>query len=278
MKQLYSTLTPLLRSLYFTTLVMTTTKAFAEEELNQQTFSYPGGVAELTLEKQSDLLPEVKFGINEPVIIDQGDYWRILIGLSLDTLPGEYLVYIKRSVEDSSATHEKIQVRQKNYTLLEQNKKLKHTHQTHKSISEIEYQNTQQPSLPLSYPAEGNWNTSFGELSFNNKKQTLQSQNTVWLNVKNKLNIISPQNAIVSKIETNKDGISTLFLDHGRGLYSVISGLNDITVKIGNGVVAGAVIGNVSPSQKGQSLKKSYLSWQSIMNGEYINPIILTQL
>jgi len=254
---------------------MISTKVLAQETLS---FNYPGGVAELKLDKQSDLLPEIKFGISEPVIIDQGDSWRILIGLSLDTLPGEYLVYIKRSIEDATATHEKIQVSQKNYVLSKEEKKPKHIHQTHKTVSQIEYQNTQQPSFPLSFPAQGNWNTSFGELYFNKRKKTLQSQNTVWLNVESKLNITSPQNAIVSNIETDKHGLSTVFLDHGRGLYSIISGLNDITVEIGNGVVAGAVIGNTTLPKESSKQRKTPLSWQCMMNGVYINPIILTQL
>ena len=252
-----------------------TPKAYSEEKTS---FSYPGGIAELILEKQSDLLPEVKFGINEPVIIDEGRYWRILIGLSLDTLPGEYIVYVKRSVEDASVIYEKIQVSQKNYALSKLNNNLRHIHRTHKKVSDIDYQNTQQPNLPFVYPTQGEWNTSFGELNFDKKKQTLKGQNTVYINITNKTYIVSPQNAIVSKIETNKRGVSTLFLDHGRGLYSVISGLKDITVNIGNGVVAGAVIGSSYPSKETPTFRKNFISWQSIMNGVYINPIILTQL
>ena len=240
--------------------------------------SYPGGVAQLILEKQSDLLPVVKFGIKEPVIIDQDTHWKILIGLSLDVLPGEYLVYVKRANKDSSASYEKIHVQQKLYSLAENNNSKKYINMQHKRISDIEFENSQQPSLPLNFPATGDWNTSFGELNYDKRKETLTSQNTLYLEIIEKTLILAPQNAIVSKVVTSKTGTSTVYLDHGRGLYSIISGIKEITVSAGNGVVAGAVLGNTTPPTSTLKKSSNYITWQSMMNGAYINPAVLTTL
>jgi len=86
--------------------VLTPGVALAKNE-----FNYPGGVAEFLIEKKSSDMPVVKFGLREPVIIEQSSHWRVLVGLSLDLLPGEYVSYIKRSDENTSGTHKRIFVR-----------------------------------------------------------------------------------------------------------------------------------------------------------------------
>jgi murein DD-endopeptidase MepM/ murein hydrolase activator NlpD len=90
-------------------------------------------------------------------------------------------------------------------------------------------------------------------------------------------NVIAPQNAIVSRIEfdENQTELATLFLDHGRGLYSIISGMSDLTVEIGNGVIAGAVLGKMPLDKTGSP---TTLIWQCVINGVYINPLILTKI
>ena len=64
-----------------------------------------------------------------------------------------------------------------------------------------------------------------------------------------------------------------MFLDHGRGLYSVIRGVTDLSIETGNGVMAGAVLGK-SPVYEGRN---STISWQVIMNGVYVNPVLLVE-
>jgi len=253
----------------------------ASHATQSQNFSYPGGVAELRIAKQSDRIPEVKFGIREPVLIEHKNYWRVLIGINLDTLPGEYLVYLKRAVEDARAEHLTFNVRQKSYPLLDiitdkASNPLGQSYRQYDSLSEISFSNTQQPNLPLQPPAQGQWSDSFGHVVMNDDSDQLVVQNLVSLTTTELLTVNAPNNAIVSKIETDKTGLSTIFLDHGRGLYSILGGVTNLSVEAGNGVVAGAVLGKL-PSQNGNtSLKR--LTWQCIINGAYVNPIILTQL
>lgn len=271
-----------------TTALLTLLISFTTEaQSDNERYNFPGGIAQLLLEKHSDYLPEVKFGTSEPVIIDEKKHWRIIIGLGLDTLPGEYLVYVKRTKEDSPAKHEKFRVRQKTYPLAESNTTPNaRTYQKDSNFSDIEYNNTQQPNLPLQFPAQGQWNESFGQNNYNNKKQELLTQNGVFIKVDTKISVTSPENAIISKITTDTNGISRVYLDHGRGLYSIIDGITDLSVETGNGVVRGAVIGiasEASSSEKKTTRSYSkqatrYLTWQCIINNVYVNPIILTQL
>lgn len=240
-------------------------------------YSYPGGIAELRLEKQSDELPEIKYGIREPVIIEHDRYWRILIGIDLDTLPGDYLVYLKRSIEDARSEYLTFNVEQHRYPLhSNSNHSIGRAHKTHKTLSSISFRNTQQPTLPLRLPADGQWTSSFGHIVIDNKDDKAASQNLVSLTTTELLTVNAPQNAIITKIDTKKSGLSTVFLDHGRGLYSVLDGVADLSVETGNGVVAGAVIGKLPSSERSNNVIKR-LTWQCILNGAYVNPLILTQ-
>ena len=252
------------------------------------TYSYPGGVAELVVVKQSDDIPDVKFGTNEPVIIEYRDHWRILIGLSLKTLPGEYVAYIKPSIEGVSGRHEKIIVKQHIYPFSEHPRldskiSKQAVVKTHQSFSDLDYSNTQQPSLPLRWPVEGSWSNNFGHTLYDAKRETLLIPNAIVITTTKLSPIVAPEAAIVSKIETSEStGLSTVFLDHGRGLYSILSGLSDLTVELGNGIVAGAVIGKLTVRNNQTSgnsiLNTQTLVWQTVINKTYVDPNILTKL
>ena len=240
-------------------------------------FNYPGGVAVLSIEKQSDELPEIKYGTREPVVLDLAGQWQVLIGISLQTLPGEYLLYIKPALKDMPAQHKTFNVKQYSYPLhSESNGLISNSFHDHEQLSEIAFKNTQQPYLPLLYPADGRWSDFFGHTAYDQRQQKTVAQNLVSLTTTELLTVTAPQNAIVSKIETDANKISTVFLDHGRGLYSVIGGVTDLSIEAGNGVVAGAVIGKL-PSQSSNEEPRQ-LTWQCVLNGVYVNPIILTQL
>ena len=236
-------------------------------------FNHPGGLIELLIDKKTSELPQVRYGTREPIIIEHPERWQILVGLSLETLPGDYLVYIKRSVEDSRAFALTFKVEQKDYAVLNDSRQKKEVYIEHESLSDLDFTNTEQPSLPLRYPVEGDWAKKFGHVLNTNNGKVVQ-QNLISTKITQIGTVVAPQNAIVSRIETNESDISSLFLDHGRGLYSIINGVTDLSVETGNGVVAGAVLGK-SPYVEGRA---SYVSWQCVMNGVYINPAILTDL
>jgi septal ring factor EnvC (AmiA/AmiB activator) len=72
------------------------------------------------------------------------------------------------------------------------------------------------------------------------------------------------------------EALATVFLDHGRGVYSILSGVADLSIEVGNGLVAGAIIGKLPSSVNTD--QPSTLIWQSVVNGVYVNPLILTEL
>ena len=239
--------------------------------------NYPGGIAELIIEKQGSELPEVKYGLNDPVILDAGNHWRVLIGLELETLPGSYVVYIKRTRKDSSAYVEKFQVEQKIYPIHDEG--VDHRIQLlHTQLSELDFSNSAEPKLPLIFPVEslGQWQDNFGHLHQNPDNLELIVQNHIKLETTALAPVLAPQNALVTKITTDEEQLSTIYLDHGRGLYSIISGVADLSVAVGNGVVAGAVLGKLPALN--DNAQPTTLYWQCSLNGALINPLLLTKI
>ena len=245
--------------------------------------AYPGGVVELLIPKTSEVLPTVMYGLAEPAIINHDQQWQVLIGISLRTLPGEYVVYVKDNDSESAAFSLPFNVQHRIKSIIELREAASFHNSEFKKLSELSFSNTEQPKLPLRLPVAGQWADRFGFLEIdtnsNSKSSSQQFQDYVSLSTTELSTVSAPSNAIVSRIvfepssSRSSEPLATVFLDHGRGVYSIISGITDLNVEIGNGVVAGAVIGKLPPSDQ----TPSTVYWRCSMNGTIINPLILTQ-
>lgn len=238
-------------------------------------YSVPGGVALLKIDKVNNKLPRVRFGTREVALIESDSAWIAVIGLQLSTIPGYYVVYIKHDNSEISASTDSFMVGQKNYLVIEPNEDVRLADKAphdYELFSELDYENTSPPSLPMLWPVEGRWGHVFGRVE---SSENALSKNFVGLTDTTQGVVIAPQNALISKIEalSAAEGnseleapLSRIFLDHGRGIYSIISGLTDLTVQVGNGVVAGAVIGRIPP----QISTTNSPAFQSAENGTQI--------
>lgn len=240
--------------------------------------NFPGGYIDLKLEKLNNNLPEIKFGLREPVIIDEQAHWRVLIGLDLALLPGQYVLYYKHAGDNSSGEHKTIEVLQKVYPfqdLRETNLDDAIDNYAPVEISSIDFSNTQQPQLPLMIPLGGDWTLKFGYQWIVEDTNDVITNNAISIQAGQYSSVLAPQNAIVSNIVMDEQELATVVLDHGRGLYSILRGLTDLTVDIGNGVVSGAVLGRLpAPTDVAQSK----LVWQTQLNGVFVDPSLLSEM
>ena len=249
-----------------------------------QIANYPGGVVEFSIIKESTDLPEVKYGLQDVAVLDAKHSWRILLGIDLKTLPGEYLLYIKRQTDDSTAYNLKFEIAQQESSFINTSIDSQITAIYHDSFSDIEFNNSVEPELPLKHPAQGTWADYFGYININSDSNVVDARNYISLTTTNLIAVTAPQNAIISRVVENtpKDNTNnkknyTLFLDHGRGLFSIISGITDITIEPGNGVKAGAILGKIYSDGNAGS-EPNTLVWQTVLNGTYVNPSIFTKL
>jgi len=261
-----------------------------------QFFNYPGGIVELNIDKEGPELPDIKYGLKDVTILDRGIKWKALIGIGLETLPGDYLLYIKYANDEMPAFHQKFTVAQKQPLFVD--KQIAENDlgsRVYSSLSDIDFSNTVEPELPLNYPTTGEWTDQFGALEIAENGENLISRNYVSLTTTRLSTVLAPQNGIVSRViaddpgrnssrnisigNTDNGGLTshTIIIDHGRGLHSILSGVMDITIEPGNGVLAGAVLGKIYTADSSNSQPHT-LYWQTILNGAYVNPVILTQL
>lgn len=268
--------------LIVTTILMTAAMpVIAMDEIN-----YPGGIATLEIPKKSESLPTVRYGLTEPAILARQNRWLILIGLDLEQLPGEYILYTRQAGEDESAEFLQFQVRHKHYPIRHVSADDVVELPDYEKISDLDFSNSQPPELPMLLPFEGEWNDDFGRLFLVEKNKEMLAQNHTWASATASSLVRSPQAGIIAKIVTNDWGISNLVLDHGRGVYSILHGLDNLTVELGNGVVAGAVLGKI-PEQQSTSSRANKANrpavtakvhWQVQLNGVFVNPLLMTQL
>lgn len=267
------------------------------QTLSAQFYNYPGGIIDLKINKESTDLPEIKYGLNDVIVLDEGDQWRILIGIDLETLPGDYLLYIKHPNEEISALNQKFSVAQKQPSfLLDPQVNGYPVALNEEKFSDITFNNSVEPILPLSYPAIGQWTDKFGAIDTSNEGGNIFTRNYISLTTTQALPVTAPHNAIVTRVfitpnstENRRPNLNlsnnnppakenySIVLDHGRGLYSILTGITDITVEPSNGVRAGAVLGKIY-SRNFSSNEPNTLIWQTVLNEAYVNPVILTQL
>ncbi len=248
-------------------------------------YNHPGGIAEISILKESSDLPTVRYGLIEPAILDSGTKWKILIGIDLQRLPGDYLVYIRPNGEDKTARFEKFQVNHKSYLFKSTSSDKPMQLKEFDELSDLGFSNSQPPILPLTLPIEGDWSDEFGSLYPNAGNAETATQNHTYIDSAPRSLIKAPQSGIVCKLHVSENGIAVVVIDHGRGIYSLVHGLSDLAVELGNGVTAGAVIGKVPEKitikgrqSQSASPDKSRVYWQVKLNDVFINPLLMTEI
>lgn len=264
-------------------------------------FSFPGGLADLRWHKDSEVEPTVKYGLQDVIVFAAGDEWRALIGLDIQTSPGDYVLHVKAAAQESPAYGLVFSVTQKNYTSVDADSNALPSSDLIEvnNLSELSFINTAPPSLPWQPPLETTWDNRFGQYwmadngsthlyrnwlspqSINTDTGTASGSDSASSSLATPYSpVVAPQQGIVSKVvqqesatESSAPEMVTLVIDHGRGLYCILSGVQDITVELGDGIAAGAVLGKVRQAQSHKDFR-----WQCVMNGAYINPLILTQI
>lgn len=247
-------------------------------------FNHPGGLATLNIEKVSNQIPQIRYGTREPAIVDLGSQWLVLIGIGLNHLPGEYLVYHRNQGVDTEATFHRFMIKHTPFATKRIEEAAAKAPRLPNSLSDLDFDNTTPLSLPLDLPANGEWDQGFGSYLLDSSSEEATQQNFTYVTLPSNTPIKAPSNGIVSNINESKGTDKhSLTIDHGSGLYSVFNGLGVISVKLGHGLTAGEVFGYTPSMDKSDvtdsqdfSDKSHTIFWRTLLNNQLINPLILT--
>jgi hypothetical protein len=262
------------------------------------THAYPGGVVELKWAKVSAELPLVKYGLEEPAITETQGFWRVLIGLSLDTLPGDYVLYIKEPESELPGTSVTFSVEQKRYPVTVSEGPLPQFKSLPDPLSVLDYLNSVPPKLPFRPPVDESWEGNFGRVFTGrqaNGSSRSVTQDFCSFNTNEIKMVIAPQNGIICRIDQDSENSpARLVIDHGRGVYSVLDGVYDLSIELGNGIVGGAALGRLKPQNDLAGREETdlvdtltrrptvtpspgTLNWYCLLNSAVVDPMILTR-
>jgi murein DD-endopeptidase MepM/ murein hydrolase activator NlpD len=237
----------------------------------------PGGVAVVDIGAASEPAPKAQMGEQPLAVVAEGGRWYALVGLPLDTLPGEVQI---RVISRSTASDIAVPVRPKNYpeqrlTIRDQRKVEPNPDdlariEREKEITEAVKRrfSASAPETALLQPTPGRLSSRFGlRRVFNGQPRNphagLDFAAAAGAPVK------APADGVVANTGEYFFNGNTVFLDHGQGLITAYMHLSRIDVKPGQAVRRGEIIGAVGATGRATG---PHLHWAVILNNTPVDP------
>lgn len=237
----------------------------------------PGGVAVIDLGPTSHATPSARWGEQPLAVVRDNEHWFALLGIPLDTLPGELEirisgggspgpravpVHIKNYPEQHLSIRDKRKVEPNSDDLARIEREQARTNDIKRRFS------TTSPRTDFALPASGRLSSRFGLRRFFNGLPR---------NPHAGLDVAAGQGAIVS---APADGViantgnyffngNTVFIDHGQGLITAYMHLSRIDVQTGKTVKRGDALGAVGATGRATG---PHLHWAVILNNTPVDP------
>lgn len=236
----------------------------------------PGGVAVLDLGTATQA-PSARWGEQTLAVVRDKGRWFALLGIPLDTLPGELEIEISSG---STATKRSIAIGLKNYP--EQRLTIKDKRKVEPNpddIARIEREkniteavkrrfSANSPQSDFLLPSSGPLSSRFGLRRFFNG---LPRNPHAGLDVAVGIGapVVAPADGVVANTGDYFFNGNTVFVDHGQGLISAYMHLSRIDVRPGQPVKQGELLGAVGASGR---VTGPHLHWAVILNNTPVDP------
>lgn len=242
--------------------------------------SVPGGVAEVRVAATTAPRPQVQFG-NRPVLLQQRhDGWYALVGLPLDTPPGENQVQVET---ESGVQRQPFQVHDKQYPVQKLTlKNPKMVTPDPADLARIEAERNTQievrsrfrdvpiTRLDLAQPTEGRLSSRFGlRRVFNGEPRAPHAGLDVAAPAG--AAIRAPADGVVTLVDDFYFNGKTVFVDHGQGFVSMVCHLQQADVRVGQPVLRGDPLGRVGSTGRATG---PHLHWSVYLNGAAVDPAL----
>ena len=237
----------------------------------------PGGVAVIDLGPADQVAPAVSWGDQALAVIREKGRWVALLGIPLDTLPGELEIRVSKGNTKEVKT---VAVGIKNYP--EQRLTIKDKRKvepTAEDLARIEREqkitdavkkrfSDPMPDTPLDQPAPGPLSSRFGlRRIFNGQPRNPHAGLDVAAGTGTPVH--APSDAVVANTGDYFFNGNTVFLDHGQGLISAYMHLSRIDVRPGQMVKRGEVLGAIGATGR---VTGPHLHWAVILNNTPVDP------
>jgi len=241
----------------------------------------PGGVTMVDLGFESKLPPRASFGSKRLMVIQHNNKWMGLVGLSLKTLPGDYIVRVKTG---KSSTDNEIMIKVKPKTYPEQRikmKKKKYVSPDKQQLARIKKEKIHMGklfkiwretdvSIDLSWPVTGPISSPFGLKRFFND-QPRNPHSGLDIAAPEGTDIVLPSDGNIIDTGNYYFNGNTVFVDHGQGMISMFNHMRKITVKTGEKLKRGDKIGEVGQTGRATG---PHLHWSLNLNQTRVDPML----
>lgn len=242
----------------------------------------PGGVAIVDLGPLSETRPQARYGSKNILVIQQNGHWKGVVGLSLKTLPGDYIVRYQDTanpgkdkevaikVEPKIYPEQRIKMKQKKYVspdkeqLARIKKEKKHMGKLFKIWRDTNV------SVDLAWPVDGPVSSPFGLRRFFND-QPRNPHSGLDIAAPEGTDIVLPLHGEIIDTGDYYFNGKTVFVDHGQGVISMFNHLSKITVKEGDKLLKGEKIGEVGKTGR---VTGPHLHWSLSLNETRVDPLL----
>lgn len=242
----------------------------------------PGGVAIVDLGPSNEPLPRTRYGAKRILVIEQDGHWKGLVGLSLKTLPGNYIVSYQTKEENSTSKEasikvipktypeQRIKMKQKKYVspdkeqLTRIKKEKKHMGKLFKVWRDTDV------SVDLSWPVDGPLSSPFGLRRFFND-QPRNPHSGIDIAAPEGTNIVLPSDGVIIDTGNYYFNGKTVFVDHGQGMISMFNHMSKITAKTGEKLQRGDKIGEIGSTGR---VTGPHLHWSLSLNEARVDPML----
>ena len=236
----------------------------------------PGGVAVFDL-GQAQSAPTARWGEQPLAVVRDNGRWFALLGIPLDTLPGELEISVKNG---STVTVRQVMVGVKNYP--EQRLTIKDKRKVEPNPDDLariakEKETTEavkrnfaanMPETDFLLPSNGPLSSRFGlRRIFNGLSRNPHAGLDVAVGTG--APIKAPADGVVANTGDYFFNGNTVFIDHGQGLISAYMHMSRIDVRYGQPVKKGEILGAVGATGR---VTGPHLHWAVILNNTPVDP------
>ena len=241
----------------------------------------PGGVAVLDI--AADSRPRVYFNDQRVMVVGAAQRWSAVVGIPLDTPPGEYRLRAEWQAESRSLpfTVESHDYPAQHITLQDRRQvnpgpaELRRIERETASMATLKRHWTDEPLPPLALapPVSGRSSSAFGLRRFFNGEPRQPHAG---------LDIAAPLGTIVTAAARGRVSAvgdyffngRTVFIDHGQGLVTMYCHLDRVLVATADTIQGGDAIGAVGRSGRATG---PHLHWSVYLNGAAVDPTLFLQ-
>ncbi len=236
----------------------------------------PGGIAMVDLGDAGKRAPEASLDGKALLVMRRGDRWTAVVGIPLDTEPGELTIRVanydlKISVSEHAYREQRISV--ENQSFVEQSQEqLDRIWSERKIIDAVlnSYSDLPIDGVSLQAPVKGTQSSSFGYRRFFND-QPRSPHKGMDISGANGEPIAAARDGVVAATGNYFFNGNTVLIDHGQGFVTMYCHMSEIGVEKGQTVIAGNVIGAVGATGR---VTGPHLHFGTYMNGTAVDPAI----